>query len=116
LHLNHDGCARAIVTKTKIVADWKTLEKSFAEILIAAQGARSIRDGQGGRAARERTMKARKDMHEELDVHAELYHRTRIEALRAEGERLRHELRRRGVDPTLILLEAQQARHMGEHN
>ena len=49
-------------------------------------------------------------MHEELDVHAEMYHRTKIDALRAEGERLRAQLRQRGVDPTLILHEAQRAR------
>ena len=61
-------------------------------------------------------MKARKDMHEELDVHAELYHRNRIEALRAEGSWLRHELRRRGADPTMILSEAQQGRRESEGN
>ena len=54
------------------------------------------------------TMKARKQTHETLDVHAEMYHRIKIEALRAEGTRLRHELRRRGADPATILLEAQQ--------
>jgi hypothetical protein len=55
-------------------------------------------------------MKARKRLHEELDLHAELYHRTKIEALRAEGMRLRHELRQRGVDPATILLHARQQR------
>jgi hypothetical protein len=38
-----------------------------------------------------------------------LYHRTKVEALRAEGERLRHELRRRGVDPASILMEARHS-------
>jgi hypothetical protein len=60
-------------------------------------------------------MKARKQMYEELDVHAEVYHRHKIEAARVEGERLRDELRRRGVDPTMILLEARQDRSE-EHN
>jgi hypothetical protein len=61
-------------------------------------------------------MKARKDMHEELDVHAELYHRNKLEELRAEGNRLRHELRRRGADPAMILLEAQQDRNESQSN
>lgn len=55
-------------------------------------------------------MKARKRLRNELDLHAELYHRTKIEALRAEGVRLRHALRQRGVDPAAILLQAQQRR------
>ena len=55
-------------------------------------------------------MKARKQMYEALDVHAEVYHHHKIEALRVEGERLRDELRRRGVDPTMVLLEAHQDR------
>lgn len=55
-------------------------------------------------------MKVYEPMHEVLDVHAEVYHRHKIDALRAEGERLRHELRRRGIDPTHILMEARQAR------
>jgi hypothetical protein len=59
---------------------------------------------------RQRTMKAREPMHEVLDVHAEVYHRHKIDALRAEGERLRHELRRRGVDPTHVLSEVHQSR------
>lgn len=54
-------------------------------------------------------MNARKQLYDEaLDLHAELYHRMRIEALRAEGTRLRHELRQRGADPISILLQAQQ--------
>ena len=57
-------------------------------------------------------MKARKEMHGELDLHAELYHRNKIDALRAEGVRLRHELRRRGADPTNILLQAQRQQQM----
>ena len=61
-------------------------------------------------------MKARKDMPDELDVHAELYHRNKLEALRAEGNRLRHELRRRGADPAMILLEAQQQRGEAQSN
>jgi hypothetical protein len=44
------------------------------------------------------------------DLHAELYHRTKIDAVRAEGQRLRHELRRHGLDPALILLAEQQRR------
>jgi hypothetical protein len=55
-------------------------------------------------------MKSREQMHEALDVHAEVYHRRKIEALRAEGQRLRHELRRHGVDPTEVLNEARQTR------
>ena len=51
-------------------------------------------------------MKARKETHEMIDVHAELYHRNKIEALRAEGERLRKELILRGVDPGYVLVEA----------
>lgn len=61
-------------------------------------------------------MKGRKQMYEALDVHAEVYHRHKIEALRAEGERLRDELRRRGLDPTMILLEAHQGRRTEERN
>ena len=61
-------------------------------------------------------MKARKQMNGRLDLHAEWYHRTKIAALRAEGERLRHELRRRGVDPTLILHEAHQTRQTSDYN
>jgi hypothetical protein len=53
-------------------------------------------------------MKARKDMQTKLDFHAELYHRTKMEALRAEGLRLRHELKMRGADPALILLANQR--------
>ena len=55
-------------------------------------------------------------MYETLDVHAEVYHRHKIEALRVEGERLRDELRRRGLDPTMILLEAHQGRRSDERN
>ena len=61
-------------------------------------------------------MKGRKQMYETLDVHAEVYHRHKIEALRVEGERLRDELRRRGLDPTMILLEAHQGRRSDERN
>jgi len=58
-------------------------------------------------------MKIRKERHETLDLHAELYHRMKIDALRAEGTRLRHELRQRGVDPAMVLLEARQQRCSG---
>jgi len=61
-------------------------------------------------------MKARKQMYDTLDVHAEVYHHHKIEALRAEGERLRDELRRRGIDPTMILLEVHQSRQTQEQN
>lgn len=61
-------------------------------------------------------MKARKQMYDGLDVHAEVYHRHKIEALRLEGERLRDELRRRGLDPTMILLEAHHDRHTEGRN
>ena len=61
-------------------------------------------------------MKVRKQMYETMDVHAEVYHRHKIEALRVEGQRLREELRRRGVDPTMILLEAHQHRSAEERN
>lgn len=57
-------------------------------------------------------MKAGKHSSGGTNVHAELYHRTKLEALREEGERLRRELRQRGVDPTAILTEARQARQM----
>lgn len=36
-------------------------------------------------------------------LHADFYHRQQIESLRAEGERLRRELRLRGVNPSEIL-------------
>jgi hypothetical protein len=39
-------------------------------------------------------------------LHADFYHRQKIEAARAEGERLRRELRERGVDPGLVLVQA----------
>jgi hypothetical protein len=57
-------------------------------------------------------MKARKHINGRRDLHAEVYHRTKLEALRAEGERLRHELRRRGIDPASILMGAQPMRPM----
>ena len=53
-------------------------------------------------------MKIRKQL--TFDLQAEWYHRLKLEALRAEGERLRHELRRRGLDPTSILSEVRQRR------
>jgi hypothetical protein len=55
-------------------------------------------------------MKARKQLNGRLDLHAELYHRTKVDALREEGERLRRELRRRGVDPAIVLMEARRSR------
>lgn len=55
-------------------------------------------------------MNSREYIHEVLDVHAEVYHQHKIHALRAEGERLRDELRRRGVDPGHILSEARETR------
>ena len=45
-------------------------------------------------------------MDETSRLHAELYHRQKIAALREEGERLRKELRLRGVDPGTVLIEA----------
>ncbi len=53
-------------------------------------------------------MKRSKDTTEKLDLHAEWYHRFKLDALRAEGERLRDELRRVGLDPALVLMKAQQ--------
>ena len=61
-------------------------------------------------------MKARKDMHEKPGLHAEWYHRDRIEELRAEGERLRHELRRCGIDPSTILHAVKQSRRDTRQN
>ena len=61
-------------------------------------------------------MKARKAFPKELDFHAELNHLTKMESLRAEGVRLRRELRRLGADPALILLAAQERRRRPEHN
>jgi hypothetical protein len=61
-------------------------------------------------------MKARKETYEKPDLHAELYHRNKIEALRREGERLRHELRRFGVDPTSILHAVKQWRRGSRQN
>jgi hypothetical protein len=61
-------------------------------------------------------MKVRKHRYEGLDVHAEVYHRHKIDALRAEGERLREELRQRGLDPTMILHEVQQTRMEQDQN
>jgi len=61
-------------------------------------------------------MKARKQKHGRLDLHAELYHRSKIAALRAEGERLRHELRRHGMDPSLVLLKTQQLQRQSDCN
>jgi len=72
--------------------------------------------GTGKGAARQRTMKVRKHTNGRLDLHAELYHRTKVEALRAEGERLRHELRRRGVDPASILTEARHSQQAQTRN
>ena len=54
-----------------------------------------------------RTMKARRDtLMKCTALHADFYHHQKIEAARAEGERLRRELRERGVDPGLVLVEA----------
>ncbi|HTD67087.1 MAG TPA: hypothetical protein VK846_11220 [Candidatus Limnocylindria bacterium] len=53
-------------------------------------------------------MKRRNDIRQQLDLHAEWYHRLKLDALRAEGERLRHELRRLGLDPASILMQAQR--------
>lgn len=39
-------------------------------------------------------------------LHAEFYHLKKIEEARAEGERLRRELRERGIDPVTVLIEA----------
>ena len=61
-------------------------------------------------------MKARKQNHGRLDLHAEVYHRNKIAALRAEGERLRHELKRQGADPALILLKMRQQQPSPGHN
>lgn len=47
-----------------------------------------------------------------MNLHAEVYHRAKLDALRAEGERLRRELRRRGVDPSAVLSQARQPRTM----
>jgi hypothetical protein len=61
-------------------------------------------------------MKARKQFVGPMNLHAELYHRAKLDALRAEGERLRHELRRRGVDPAAILSQARPSRALtGRH-
>jgi len=43
-------------------------------------------------------------------LHADFYHRQKIEAARAEGERLRRELRQQGVDPALVLIKADLSR------
>ena len=45
-------------------------------------------------------------MDETSQLHAELHHRQKINALREEGERLRKELRLRGVDPGAVLNDA----------
>jgi hypothetical protein len=39
-------------------------------------------------------------------LYADFYHRSKIEAARAEGERLRQQLREMGVDPGAVLVEA----------
>jgi len=83
-------------------------ENFFAENLIAAQGARSIRTATGGQGGHATHMKIRKRPN--FDLQAEWYHRLKLEALRAEGERLRHELRRRGLDPASILTELRERR------
>lgn len=53
-------------------------------------------------------MKRPKDISQKLDLHAEWYYRCKLDALRAEGERLRYELRRLGLDPARVLMQAQQ--------
>ena len=60
-------------------------------------------------------MKILNDMRRRLDLQAEWHHRTKLEALRAEGERLRHELRRHGLDPTSILVQARQTRPQAQN-
>jgi hypothetical protein len=61
-----------------------------------------------------RTMKARRDtLRKATALHADFYHRQKIAVLRAEGERLRQELRQRGVDPALVLIEADLSRESG---
>jgi hypothetical protein len=52
-------------------------------------------------------MKARRDtLRKTTALHAEFYHRQKIAALKAEGERLREELRLKGVDPATVLVQA----------
>ena len=56
-------------------------------------------------------MKARRDtLMKCTAMHADFYHRQKIEAARAEGERLRRELREQGLDPALVLIEADMER------
>lgn len=56
-------------------------------------------------------MKARRDtLRKAAAIHADFYHRQKIAAVKAEGERLREELRRLGVDPAMVLIEADIAR------
>ena len=45
-------------------------------------------------------------MDETAHLHAEQHHRQKIAALREEGERLRRELRQRGIDPGAVLSQA----------
>jgi hypothetical protein len=56
-------------------------------------------------------MKARNDNSDQLtNLHAELYHRQKIDAARLERERLRRELLLRGIDPSSILIQARVRR------
>lgn len=56
-------------------------------------------------------MKARRDtLRKTAAIHADFYHRQKLEAVKAEGERLRRELRQLGIDPALVLIEADLAR------
>jgi hypothetical protein len=55
-------------------------------------------------------MRTRNIRRREADLHAEVYHQSKIAKLREEGEYLRRELRQRGIDPAIVLLEAQQRR------
>ena len=56
-------------------------------------------------------MKARRDtLRKATALHADFYHQQKIAALRAEGEKLRRELRDRGVDPATVLVQTDTAR------
>jgi hypothetical protein len=52
-------------------------------------------------------MKARRDtLRKATALHADFYHRKKLELAREEGERLREELRQRGIDPATVLIDA----------
>ena len=92
-------------------------QNSRLKILSTSKQERSIYAAKGTGVGPERTMKARNDNSDQItNVHAEVYHRQKIDAAREEGERLRRELLLRGIDPSSVLMQAGVPRERFDFN